>query len=102
MDFQLTPEEEAFRAEVRAFLDENLPPAGERGPGFNQEWDAKVRARGWVGFSWPKEIGGGGGSIMEQVILKDEMAQRRAPARPPTPRQPRSDCATRTHPAVHD
>jgi alkylation response protein AidB-like acyl-CoA dehydrogenase len=80
MDFHHTPEEEAFRAEVRAFLDENLPPASERGPGFQQEWDAKLRARGWVGFSWPKEVGGGGGSIMEQVILKDEMAQRRAPA----------------------
>ena len=79
MDFQLTPDEETFRSEVRAFLDENLPPAGERSPNFKQEWDAKVRAKGWIGFSWPKEVGGGGGSIMEQVILKDEMAQRRAP-----------------------
>jgi len=80
MDFQLTPEEEAFRAEVRAFLDENLPPASERDLAFKQKWDEAVRTRGWVGFSWPKEVGGGGGSIMEQVILKDEMAQRRAPA----------------------
>lgn len=80
MDFQLTAEEESFRSEVIAFLDEHLPPAGERGPNFKQEWDAKVRAKGWVGFSWPKEVGGGGGSIMEQVILKDEMAKRRAPS----------------------
>ena len=34
MDFQLTPDEETFRSEVRAFLDENLPPAGERSPNF--------------------------------------------------------------------
>ena len=80
MDFQSTPEEEAFRAEVRAFLDANLPPAAERGPNFKQEWDEKVRAKRWVGFSWPEEVGGGGGSIMQQVILKDEMAQRRAPS----------------------
>jgi alkylation response protein AidB-like acyl-CoA dehydrogenase len=80
MDFNYTPDEEAFRSEVRAFLDENLPPASERGPKFRQEWDEKVREKRWVGFSWPKEEGGGGGSIMEQVILKDEMARRRAPS----------------------
>ncbi|MCA9510542.1 MAG: acyl-CoA dehydrogenase family protein [Myxococcota bacterium] len=80
MDFDLSPEDEAFRQEVCAFLDANLPPASERGPAFKQEWDAKVRAKGWVGFSWPKEVGGGGGSLMQQVILKDEMAKRRAPS----------------------
>jgi alkylation response protein AidB-like acyl-CoA dehydrogenase len=80
MDFQLTTEEEAFRDEVRAFLDENLPPHGERGAGFHAEWLKKVREKRWVGFAWPKEVGGGGGSIMEQVILKEEMAKRKAPA----------------------
>ena len=33
-----------------------------------------------MGFTWPKEVGGGGGTLMEQVILKDEMAQRKAPS----------------------
>jgi len=80
MDFQLTEREEAFRDEVRAFLDENLPAEGQRGPDFAKEWSRKIRERRWVGFSWPEEIGGGGGSIMEQVILKDEMARRKAPA----------------------
>ncbi len=80
MDFQLTEKEEAFRDEVRAFLDENLPAEGERGPDFAKEWSRKIRERRWVGFSWPEEVGGGGGSIMEQVILKDEMARRKAPA----------------------
>ena len=74
MDFNLTPKEEAFRGEVRAFLDENLPVKDM------QQWLARVREKRWVGFSWPKDVGGGGGTIMEQVILKDEMAQRRAPA----------------------
>ncbi len=80
MDFNLTPEEEEFRAEVRAFLDENLPPASDRDMNFQIEWQRKVREKRWVGFSWPREIGGGGGTIMQQVILKEEMARRKAPA----------------------
>ena len=80
MDFKLSPGEEAFRDDVRAFLDENLPASDARGPDFPTEWNRKVREKGWVGFSWPQEVGGGGGSIMEQVILKDEMAQRSAPS----------------------
>jgi len=80
MDFSYTPEEEAFRAEVRAFLDENLPKGANTGdPAFLAEWNRKVREKRWVGFSWPKEVGGGGGSIMQQVILKEEMAKRKAP-----------------------
>ena len=79
MDFQLSPKEEAFRDEVRSFLDENLLPEGERADDFVGTWFQKIRGKRWVGFSWPREVGGGGGSIMEQVILKDEMAQRKAP-----------------------
>ncbi len=79
MDFNLTPEEEAFRDEVRAFLDESLPPEAERGYETLIEFQRKVREKRWVGFSWPKDVGGGGGSIMEQVILKEEMARRKAP-----------------------
>src|SRR5262245_11377598 len=80
MDFKLTPEEEAFRAEVRAFLDENLSEGKNRMDfSFLMEWNKKVRAKRWVGFSWPKEVGGGGGGIMEQVVLKEEMAKRKAP-----------------------
>ena len=79
MDFDLSPAEEAFRAEVRAFLDLNLARDKRREPGYLQDWLTKVRAKRWVGFSWPKEVGGGGGSIIEQVLLKEEMAKRNAP-----------------------
>ncbi|XOV87700.1 MAG: acyl-CoA dehydrogenase family protein [Pseudomonadota bacterium] len=79
MDFEYTSEEQAFRAEVRQFLDENLPPRHERGGDFMNEWLRKVREKRWVGFSWPREVGGGGGDIMQQVILKEEMARRKAP-----------------------
>jgi len=81
MDFNLTPEEEAFRDEVRAFLDENLPVGtNTNDQRFLADWNRKVRAKGWVGFSWPKEVGGGGGTLMQQVILKEEMAKRKAPS----------------------
>jgi alkylation response protein AidB-like acyl-CoA dehydrogenase len=80
MDFQLTPDEEAFRAEVRAFLDEMLSPGtNAMDPQFLATWHRRVREKRWVGFSWPKEVGGGGGTIMQQVILKEEMAKRKAP-----------------------
>ena len=79
MDFDFTPEEEAFRAEVRKFLDENLPPEGQRDAAFLGDWQRKVREKRWVGFSWPQAVGGGGGSVAEQVILKEEMSRRKAP-----------------------
>jgi len=80
MDFQLSEEEEAFRNEVREFLDENLPEGAKRTPELLEKWTREIRKKRWVGFSWPEDVGGGGGSIMQQVILKDEMAQRKAPA----------------------
>jgi alkylation response protein AidB-like acyl-CoA dehydrogenase len=80
MDFQLSEKEEAFRNEVVAFLDENLPEEGDRTPELMAGWTTKIREKRWVGFSWPEDVGGGGGSIMEQVILKDEMAKRKAPS----------------------
>jgi len=80
MDFQLSEQEEAFRSEVRAFLDEHLPEGVKRTSELLAKWTREIRKKRWVGFSWPEDVGGGGGSIMQQVILKDEMAQRKAPA----------------------
>lgn len=79
MDFNLSPDEEKFRQELRLFLDENLPPESERTAEFYAGWFKKMREKRWVGFSWPVEYGGGGGSLMEQVILKEEMVKRKAP-----------------------
>jgi alkylation response protein AidB-like acyl-CoA dehydrogenase len=78
MDFDFTAEEEAFRAEVRAFIHDNLPAPGDAA-GLAR-WQRKAREKRWVGFSWPVEVGGGGGGIAEQVILKEEMARAKAPA----------------------
>jgi alkylation response protein AidB-like acyl-CoA dehydrogenase len=78
MDFNLTPAEEAFREEVRAFIRENAPRNRADFAAVGN-WQKKVREKRWVGFSWPKEYGGGGGSVMEQAILKEEMARAQAP-----------------------
>ena len=51
MDFDYTPEENAFREEVRSFINENLPPKKQRDKNFLNTWLEKVRAKGWVGFS---------------------------------------------------
>jgi len=78
MDFDLSPEQEAFRDEVRAFIEQNLPE-NAADPAQVKAWQRKVREKRWVGFSWPADCGGGGGGIMEQVILKEEMAKAKAP-----------------------
>jgi len=79
MDFDFTPDEEAFRTEVRAFLSQNLPPRNERSGSFMRDWLDKVRAKGWVGFSWPKSVGGSDGDVARQAILKEETALAGAP-----------------------
>lgn len=80
MDFELSEDELAFRDEVRAFLDENLPKGvNKKDPEFMKGWLAKVREKRWVGYSWPAEYGGGGGTLMKQAILKQEMTSRNAP-----------------------
>ncbi len=79
MDFKLTSEEEAFRDEVRAFIQENLSEEARKDPNFMATWLKNVREKRWVGFNWPEAYGGGGGGIMEQVILKEEMSKAGAP-----------------------
>jgi len=79
MDFEYSPDEQAFREEVRGFLQQNLPPRKQRDGAFMQTWLEKVRANGWVGFSWPKEFGGSAGGLIEQAILREEMALAKAP-----------------------
>jgi len=77
MDFDFTPEDEAFRAEVRDFIKKHLPK--KYTPEELARWHTEARARRYVGFAWPTEVGGGGGTISQQVILKEEMARAHAP-----------------------
>ena len=79
MDFDYTESEQSFRQEVQDFLKENLPPKKDRDEHFLKTWLEKVREKGWVGFSWPKAFGGSDGGLIEQAILKEEMALAKAP-----------------------
>ena len=70
MDFNLTPEEEAFRDEVGAFIKEQLSPEARKRPDFLANWLKSVREQRWVGFNWPAEYGGGGGGIMDDIRME--------------------------------
>ena len=71
MDLNFTPEEEAFRAEVQAFLKDKLPAriankvkAGQRLTKADQdEWHAILNERGWLANHWPEEYGGPGWAL---------------------------------------
>ena len=80
MDFRDTPEEAAFRDEVKAWLAENLVGefariGGSRGTAdeenwdLRMEWESKLGEAGWIGLSWPKEYGGRGESFGQQAIF---------------------------------
>ena len=73
IELDLTEEDKKFRDEVRAFLKEHNTPVAERDGRKFRQWLNAVRANRYVGFSWPYEYGGYGGTIMQQFILKEEM-----------------------------
>ena len=82
MNFNDTPEEATFRAEVRNFVRAEAPDPGDRNAdvyGGNREWTKKLAARNWIAPAWPKEYGGAGLSVMEQFIFNSELAEARAP-----------------------
>src|SRR5256885_5600120 len=88
MDLRDTPEEAAFRAELRAWLDDNLPEerrgwrGGEQrfGDEFGRDWSRKLYEAGYAGLTWPKEYGGAGAPYSFQAIFYEEMARAQAPA----------------------
>ncbi len=88
MDLNLNPEETRFRDELAAWLKANVPRDWEQRRlrdsmhdrfAFLRTWQKKVYEGGWAGVSWPKEYGGRGATLMEQVILTQEMAKAGAP-----------------------
>ena len=90
MDFDFTQEQEAFRKEVRAWLEANLPD-DLRGKAFASSradveevkrlraWQKTMAEAGYVGMDWPREFGGRGATIVELVILYQEMARAESP-----------------------
>jgi len=83
--FAYSGEEEAFRTELRAWLaahlpSEPVPVADEERHRFLRAWQRSLAAGRWVGIHWPREYGGRGATLKEQVIYTEEMARVRAPA----------------------
>lgn len=84
MQLSHTPEEEQFRAEVRAWLRANVPRGKRPRTGlalreYDLEWQRRQYEGGWAGISWPREYGGRGLSLMQQVIWYEECAAAHAP-----------------------
>jgi len=93
MDLSVTAEDEAFRAEVREWLAQNLRGEFEqlRGTGgsgreheaieLRTEWEKALGAAGWIGLGLPQSVGGRGATLMQQVIFAEEYARADAPGR---------------------
>ena len=88
MDLRDSPEEAAFREELRAWLAANVPDElrGHRGGAARFEgpalraWSRLLHEAGYAGLTWPREYGGGGRSPIYQAIFLEEMARAEAPA----------------------
>src|SRR4051794_34603413 len=93
MDFAYTEEDEAFRAELRSWLDENLSDFVDgseihdpqnnanlsRQMARRRAWQRRLNEGGWAAINWPREWGGREASIMQNVIYSEEMAKAKTP-----------------------
>ena len=93
MRYDFTPEQTAWRDEVRAFIREHVTPplldelreSGNEGQGpLARAFILKLRDCGWWGLPWPKEYGGLGRSAIEQWMFVDELEGAGAPMLPLT------------------
>ncbi len=85
MDFNWSPEQEAYRMDVRKWLEANQPPPlaqiDEENTGDEAQWKrlkawhTKLYEAGWAGLTWPKEYGGRGATFIEQVIFQQELGR---------------------------
>jgi len=82
-----SPDEAAFRTEVRAWVEANLP-ATLRGrtnrppPAELMPWYRALSRKGWIAPHWPKEYGGMGATLNQQIIMTEELARVGAPQMP--------------------
>jgi alkylation response protein AidB-like acyl-CoA dehydrogenase len=79
MDLEYTPEDVAFRKQVRAWMEQHVPRERPRTLEERLAWHRKCYEAGYVGMLWPREYGGGGARPMEAAIVADEMARAGAP-----------------------
>ena len=87
MDFDLTPQERAFKDQVTTWLKANKPDFGDGDENSNQQWIDMRRAwqksmfeAGYIGLNWPKEYGGKGATLMEQLLFSEALIETGAPS----------------------
>jgi alkylation response protein AidB-like acyl-CoA dehydrogenase len=90
MNIDLTPEQQRFRKDFRRWLDQNLPenwggPAylgpddDDENAEFQANWERQLYDAGYQGVAWPKAYGGQGLTMIEQLIVSEELGRRAAP-----------------------
>jgi alkylation response protein AidB-like acyl-CoA dehydrogenase len=86
MDYQFTPEQEAFRKEVREFVEKEVPSRwkelaymvweeDDESWEITRKWNKKLGEKGWLALTWPKVYGGQERSAIDQLIFDEEMAR---------------------------
>jgi alkylation response protein AidB-like acyl-CoA dehydrogenase len=93
MDLRDRPEDEAFRAEIRSWLEEHVvgeyAALGGRGGSGDEtfglevrlRWEKELAAAGWTCVGWPSDHGGRGATVAQQVVFNEEYVRARAPGR---------------------
>jgi alkylation response protein AidB-like acyl-CoA dehydrogenase len=84
MDIRFDTATEAFRQEVRAWLEDNVPrtpmPSDPEGAFQHMRtWQRQMFDAGWAGIHWPKAYGGRGATLLEQAVFSQELARAKAP-----------------------
>src|SRR5512141_427843 len=87
MDLRFTPDEIAFRHDVRVFMRDNVPEGTKRKMVEGRrliksdlvDWQRILNAKGWAVPHWPREWGGTGWSSIKQAIFLDETQRGNAP-----------------------
>ena len=81
--YQLPPETEALRVEVRDFLSEAIPtgfmPNSDFNAGDSAEFSKSLGGRGWIGMTWPKQYGGAERSFLDRYVVTEELLAAGAP-----------------------
>lgn len=85
MDFNYSPEQEAYRMDVRKWLEANQPASlteQEKEKADEEflwqrlkQWHKRLYKAGWMGLTWPKEYGGRGATFIEQVVFQQELGR---------------------------
>jgi alkylation response protein AidB-like acyl-CoA dehydrogenase len=84
MDVRFDAATEAFRQQVRSWLEANVPTTPEPHDAtdafhYRRAWQRKMFNAGWAGIHWPREYGGRGATLLEQAIFSQELARVKAP-----------------------